>query len=318
MKDNFNKPQYIIVLGTTGSGSGAVFDYLNGRKDLYNPMVGEEYPLPMLPYGLMSLEAIAGKAFDPATTEHAIIQFKSIADKLMHYWATGSESGELKKNLPLFKNAIDQFIEEISSADFPMRLFWRQLLESRTQNYFNKFKKYLGFKKKISKARLLVSQKDLIIAAQKMHNKMFCSYSNDCPVLLDQGGSGWNPIESTKYFLNCKIVLVIRDPRDQYAEIKQYKGATSVEGYIDWYNEMQRRLKLFNDPKILTVQFENFVKNNVKLTKILCDHMSITSSISSNYQSNLSKKNIGKYNQLLFKSEIELIENRLGQYIFNS
>ena len=318
MKDNFSKPEYVIVLGTTGSGSGAVFEYLDGRKDLYNPMGGEEYPLPMLPFGLMSLEAMSDKAFDPATTEHAIIQFKSIAYKLMNYWAKESESGELIKNLPLFKNAIDQFIEDISPADFPMRLFWRQLLESRAQNYFNKFKKYFGLKKKSSKARLLVSQNDLIIAAQKMHNKMFCSYSNDRPVLLDQGGTGWNPIESTKYFLNCKIVLVIRDPRDQYAEIKQYKGATSVEGYIDWYNEMQRRLKLIDDPKILIVQFENFVKNNEKITKILCDHMSISSNTSSNYQSILSKKNIGKYNQLLLKSEIELIENRLGKYIFNS
>ena len=64
MKNNSNDPQYIIVLGTTFSGSGAVFDYLNGRGDLYEPLFGQEYLLPILPNGLMTLEAISDKAFD--------------------------------------------------------------------------------------------------------------------------------------------------------------------------------------------------------------------------------------------------------------
>ena len=61
-----------------------------------------------------------------------------------------------------------------------------------------------------------------------MHDKMFRSNEDDRPVLLDQGGSGWNPIESTKYFLDCKVVLVTRDPRDQFAEIKYYKKGTPL------------------------------------------------------------------------------------------
>ncbi len=87
MKNNLNNSQYLIVLGTTFSGSGAVFDYLNGRGDLYEPLFGQEYLLPILPNGLMTLEAVSDKAFDPATTEHALIQFEDIANKLMNYWA---------------------------------------------------------------------------------------------------------------------------------------------------------------------------------------------------------------------------------------
>ena len=45
MINEFKKPKYIIVLGTTFSGSRAVFDYLNGRGDLYDPLFGEEYLL---------------------------------------------------------------------------------------------------------------------------------------------------------------------------------------------------------------------------------------------------------------------------------
>ena len=317
MENIFKKPKYIIILGTTGSGSGAIFDYLNGRNDLYNPLGDQEYPLPMLPNGLMSLESISGKAFDPAITEYALIQFKFIAHQLMEYWFKRTKNDDLKKKIPLFKKEIDQFIKEISFGDFPMRLFWRELMETPEQYIFDRLKKRIGFKKKIPQSRLIVSQKDLIIAAQKLHNNMFCINSNGCPVLLDQGGSGWNPTESTKYFEDHKIVLVTRDPRDQFAELRQYKKAESVEGFIEWYGEMQRRLNLINDPNILIVKFEDFVMNNEQSIKKLCEHTAISPDIKSTYQSNLSKKNICKFSNLVMQNEIEKIERVFKEYTFN-
>ncbi len=315
MKNNSNGPQYIIVLGTTFSGSGAVFDYLNGRGDLYEPLFGQEYLLPILPNGLMTLEAISDKAFDPATTEHAIIEFKDIANKLMNYWSSRKDD-RLNKKLPLFKDAIEKFIDEISLVDFPMRLLWRELKQSNTQRIYDKFKNRLGFKKKDSQTRLLVSQKNLILAAQKMHDKIFQSNAEGRPILLDQGGSGWNPIESTKYFSNCRIVLVLRDPRDQFVEIKHYKKANSVEGFVDWYKEMQSRLKSINNQNILFIQFEDFVLKNEIFLEKLCNHMSISSKISSSYQPDFSKKNIGKFNQFLSKNELKFIESNLSEYIY--
>ena len=317
MENIFKKPKYIIILGTTGSGSGAIFDYLNGRNDLYNPLGDQEYPLPMLPNGLMSLESISGKAFDPAITEFALIQFKFIAHQLMEYWFKRTKNDDLKKKIPLFKKEIDQFIKEISFGDFPMKLFWRELMETPEQYIFDRLKKRIGFKKKIPQSRLIVSQKDLIIAAQKLHNNMFCIDSNDRPVLLDQGGSGWNPTESTKYFEDHKIVLVTRDPRDQFAELRQYKKAESVEGFIEWYGEMQRRLNLINDPNILIVKFEDFVMNNEQSIKKLCEHTAISLDIKSTYQSNLSKKNICKFSNLVLQNEIEKIEKVFKEYTFN-
>ena len=315
MKKNLDKPQYIIVLGTTFSGSGAVFDYLNGRGDLYEPLFGQEYLLPILPNGLMTLEAISDKAFDPATTEHAIIEFRDIANKLMNYWSSRKDE-RLNKKLSLFKDAIEEFIDEISLVDFPMRLLWRELKQSNTQRIYDKFKNRLGFKKKDSQTRLLVSRKDLVIAAQKMHNKMFQPNAEGRPILLDQGGSGWNPIESTKYFSNCRIVLVLRDPRDQFVEIKHYKKANSVEGFVDWYKEMQSRLKSINNQNILFIQFEDFVLKNEIFLEKLCNHMTIASKISSSYQPDISKKNIGKFHQFLSKNELKLIESNLSEYIY--
>ena len=84
MENNLDNPQYINVLGTTCLWIQVlVFDYLDGRVDLHDPLFGEEYLLPALPNGLMSLEAISDKAFDASTTEYSLKQFKDIAFKLM-------------------------------------------------------------------------------------------------------------------------------------------------------------------------------------------------------------------------------------------
>tara|TARA_B100000902_G_scaffold201291_1_gene191809 strand:+ start:6397 stop:7350 length:954 start_codon:yes stop_codon:yes gene_type:complete len=317
MENNLKKPKYIIVLGTTFSGSGAIFDYLRGRGDLYNPLVDQEYALPRLPNGFMFLEAITGKAFDPAITEYALIQFKFIADQLMNYWIKKTNDDNLKKQIPFFKKKIDQFIEDISFSDFPMRLFWRELMETPSQYIFDRLKTRIGFRNKDAKSRLIVSQKDLICAAQELHDNMFYLNSNDCPVLLNQSGSGWNPTESTKYFTEKKIVLVTRDPRDQFAELKQFKKAGSIEGFIKWYGEMQRRLKLINDPNILIIRFEDFVMNNKISIKKLCEHISISPNIESTYQPNLSKKNIRKFSNLILQNEIEKIERVFKEHTYN-
>ena len=172
----------------------------------------------------------------------------------------------LIKKIPFYKKLIEEFINDVSIADFPMRLLWREeLLKSPVEIFIEKIQRRFGIKKKVSKTRLIKSKEELVIAAQKMHDKMFRSNEDDRPVLLDQGGSGWNPIESTKYFLDCKVVLVTRDPRDQFAEIKYYKKGTSVNGFVDWYKEMQRRIKQIDNPIVLRLRFEDFVNKNKEI-----------------------------------------------------
>ena len=78
---------------------------------------------------------------------------------------------------------------------------------------------------------------------------------------------------------------------------------------------MQNRLKLINDPKVLFVQFEDFVENNEKYKELLCNHLSIPLSKLSNYRPELSEKNIGKFKKLITKDEIEVIESKLSEYI---
>ena len=107
-----------------------------------------------------------------------------------------------------------------------------------------------------------------------------------------------------------------RNPCDQFAELKQLKKAASVEGFVDWYKEMHRRLKQLNNANLLHIRFEDFVYKNDKMLDVLCNHISLASSVFSNYQVDLSKKNIGKYKQFLSQKELQIIEHHLSEYIY--
>ncbi len=317
MNDRSNLMNYIITLGTIYSGSGAVYDYLAGRGDLQDPLQGTEYQLPQMPNGLMTLEAVAKNAFHPGTSDYVLYQFEYIIKKLSQsrtLWQHGKNYTTL---LPLFDKAIRQFIDEITAAELPMHLHWHRLIKSKSpiMHFIGKLKYRLGFKEIAPKTRLLVSQDDLIFAAQKLHSKIFDSNFGKGPILLNNAGSGWNPIESTKYFLDRKIILVTRDPRDQFSELKQMKNSTNVEEFVNWYKEMQRRLKKINNSNLLLLKFEDFVNQNEKMVNEICNHVSLDHSVPSSYQASLSKKNIGKYKEILNQKETELIKNKLSEYL---
>lgn len=312
----FETPNYVIVLGTTFSGSGAVFDYLKGRGDLYDPLEGEEYLLPILPNGLMALEAASEMAFDPATSEYCLKQFEYISNKLSNFWLNGPQKKKLKKFVPLFNKHISEFIKDISTANYPMRILWRELLKTPIEKNFNKIQNIFGIKQLNPQTRLLVTQKKFIEAVIKMHENLFSLNSDNRPIMLNQAGSGWNPTESTKYFKNHKILLITRDPRDQYLEISHFKKGYSIMGFIDWYKEMQNRLKMIRNENILKIRFEDFVNDNENYQNIICNFLKISNKVNSDYKVNLSKKNIGKFKDKENKNKIQLIENHLKDFLY--
>ncbi|MDA7476483.1 sulfotransferase [Candidatus Pelagibacter ubique] len=316
MSINLNLPNYIIVLSTMNSGGGAIYDYLSGRGDLDDPLKGSEYQLPQMPNGLMTLEAIAGNAFHPGTSDFALTQFEDAVSRLLRSHSVLKPGRGFANKLKLFENAVKDFVQEISVTNYPMNLEWHRLMRSSIRHFLNQIKNRLLIKEKIPNTRILISKEELVKAAQKMHDKIFISNSSSNPVLLDQAGSGWNPIESTKYFFNRKIILVTRDPRDQFVFMKINKNAHSLNGFIDWYKEMQFRLVLSKDPILINIKFEDFIINHERMTNLICNHLSINSNKQSSYDPNNSKKNIGKYKSFLSKNEIDEIEKNLSDFIY--
>ena len=157
----FNTVQYIILLGTFRSGSGAVIDYLNGRGDLYDPMGKEEYHLPQMPNGLMALEASTEEAFHPASSDFVLTQFEMITSKLSNQGSFWKYGRNYNKRLPSFNKLIKKFIDEITAANYPMRLDWHRLNRSKIEYVIAEIKNYFAIDNKIPNSRILVSKKKI-------------------------------------------------------------------------------------------------------------------------------------------------------------
>jgi hypothetical protein len=93
------------------------------------------------------------------------------------------------------------------------------------------------------------------------------------------------------------------------------KNSSNVEGFVKWYKEMQKRIKKASHPNLFLLRFEDFVNQNEKMVNEICNHVSLDHSVPSGYQAKLSKKNIGKYKEILNQKEITIIKNKLSEYL---
>lgn len=307
----------IIVLGTTYSGSGAVYDYLLQRGDGYDPLSGAEYLLPQIPYGLMSLRAAIGLSFHHAVADHAVRNFILVAKKLSHspsHFRYGKGYGVA---LPNFLEEVRQLVRDATAAEFPFQLDWKKAEESGIRRVVNlAMARFLKYKSRPNKTWLPISEDKFIGLCQAMHDRLFSSSGSRPPAftLLNQAGAGWNPLASTDFFSNRKVVLVIRDPRDQFAELKLYKQARNVDEFIKWYKAMQQRISV-NHSDLLVVCFESFVLRHESTVLKLCDFAGIEAGVPSAYSAEKSAYNIAKYKELLTYEEITKLEENLGSFL---
>lgn len=308
MNQETGKPKYISVLGTNYSGSGAVYDYLAGRGDLYDPLCGSEYLLPQAPHGLMALEAAAGPAFNPAVADHVVVRFPGLARELERHPSPWSYGRGYSKHLASFYSHVERFIEEVSAAKMPMRMHWRVSERKNFETWRAKVLSLMGRKAEAKKTALLFDAKRLVEKARVMHDRIFFQSAKSRTVLLNQAGSGWNPVESTKYFGDRRVVLVTRDPRDQFAELKTHKKACNVNEFINWFRQLEYRINALDDSIVMRIGFEHFVCEHDSRVDEICGFLGVARDVTSNYQPRDSEKNIGKYRSVLSKEEICKIE----------
>jgi len=309
------KPQYIIVLGTGYSGSGAVYDYLAGRGDLRDPLAGAEYLLPHAPHGLMAIEAAAGQAFHTATSDYSVNKFIELAYRLARrerIWRYGRDYTSYLEN---FLPAIDKFVQQVVKSKMPIRMHWRSMKKNNSKYFLEKLSARFGVRSAGEPAFLLGSSELVIRCSECMHDDIFHSGEGGRVVLLNQAGSGFNPVQSTKYFKKRKVVLVLRDPRDQYAELKLYKGSSDVDKFVEWYLQMQERVKDVDNTLVFKVRFEDFVGNHAESAKAMCEQFCINATLPSIYNPEDSQKNVGIYRGVLDSRERVAIEKSLTTYL---
>jgi len=314
----------IVVLGSGYSGSGAVFDYLAGRSDIHDPFNGVELPIIQNPYGIIHFQTSVYESYYPPLGSEALSQlelFLKKADRDSRGVRRGYGLGKVINN---YQNRVDAYINSITDMEFPfvnqfffVKLGVLELLREKIKHAFIQ-------KKKAFLQRIPVSQ-DIFIRETRFFITELTrdgleNNNNVRGVVLNQAGSYWCPEKILPLYNNPRIILVNRDPRDQFAELKEKKGLDDVSTFVNWYKgvmKMRSAAYLSLSEQIIEIQFECFVLEHNYETEKLNGFLGLETERESTYQPYLSKPNIGKFNKELTKSEVQHIENSLSEYLYS-
>ena len=316
----------IITLGSGATGSSAIEDYLLGREDITSAPINQEFRLIQDPGGLIELHAAICFGFHMNRASAAIEAFKDLCDRCGRSKSWHPKGLNYRKTIKNFDEKVDRFINRITAVSYSGFPFCERSKLTKWQSYlyFRKLSKAKskGSKPDIGTMRLPVAEDVFLKEAETFLNSLILDGEDgfDKPIVIEQGGSFWTPVSSTRYFGNRKVIVVTRDPRDIFSEILDdgfaYPGR-DVELFSSWFQAMMKHLDWseWEDDNVIHIKFEDFVLDYPKQKKLLDERLGLDVNISSSYNPKLSEKNIGKYKSIISENEAKFIESHLKQYL---
>ena len=304
------------MLGSGYSGASAIKDYLSGRPDISSPLEDSEFELIHDSHGIIDLDNSLNYMFSVNGASYAL-------DKFEEFSKNYSINIPYKNRKQYLKN-IKDYIYNITQLDYKglpksrleeFGFFYKNIELLCRKLYFKLGRKYAS-----GIMRVPVNQDKFNRETVKLIDSIFnISSSNNNKIIVDQGGSFWNPLTSTKYYSSRRVIVVTRDPRDIYLDLKNqgyaYPGGDPMV-FCMWYKEIMSRISIkeWKNKHVVHVKFENFVLDFENNIKKLCEFLDLNDSIKSSYNVKKSRINIGKFKNNLLSNELSIIESELSQY----
>lgn len=320
--------RYIVILGSGYSGSGAVFDYLSGLDSFHPALSGSEFRLIVEPDGLNDLFHQVSDGFHPNRANSGIQRFYRLAMRCSTPRSSSPKGLGYENVVNGYNSKVKAYIEKITLMKYEgmpwVELSKKNKLHSFVEKSLKRVYKKINVKKSFGTVYVPVSEEEFlnrtssflheILAADKPENEKKT-------ILVNQGGSYWRPEESTCLYGSRKVILVDRDPRDIFADLK-YKGnaypGSGVDEFCFWYeNMMSRKIKDWDPDVVFNVSFEDFVNEDPGVFADLSKFLGFSFEYfkSSGYSLHASRKNIGRFRKVLGVDEIKVIEKRLARFI---
>ncbi len=149
-------------------------------------------------------------------------------------------------------------------------------------------------------------------------------------VVVDQVVTAWK-IDIARYLPPSTFVIVHRDPRDQFSEVREVlsepgrgKRRRTPEGFADSYLTDRRfvdgwvsRLEADHGHRVLRLAFEDFVLEHERTAARLHETLGIDGATltKSRFDPAVSRRNVGKYRHHLEPDAVEVIESELAEYL---
>ncbi len=313
----------IVTIGTGYSGSSAIYQCLRESRNFYDPFPDVEFSITYDPGGVMDIDECINKNFSPNKTKVIYEQFK----KNINFYTNKNYGLRQGKNMFIknfnVKDLLNNYLESLIELKYNGQSLYLKYNDDLISSILSKIA--LRFKKKLPKETVLFCDFEKFQKITLDFFEKFFNINNQYKknILLDQGGSIWNPYESTKYYMNPKCILIYRDPRDIFSEFKG-KSAFSYPGYdvevfCNWYKKIISNINKdeLKKSNILKINFEDFASKNQNTLNSISEHIQTNINFENiNFDFSKSKKNILRFKENLSKKEIQIIENNLNKYLY--
>lgn len=309
----------VIVIGSGYSGSGAIFDYLVKRSDICDPFQGGEMRLIQDPDGLMDLYVSCSQNFSLQGTSAAFNRFLAYCARTIRVGMGAS---------PGLRESIDRFVRDTTAVEYGAAPYCERLKMNWAYRFFfeyhEKWSRMRGRKPELVRVRVPVGEEMLVAKAQEMLDRIIVSRLRGVEpevCAINHGGSFWNPVSSTIFYRDRKVVIVQRDARDIYAETSQYGRAYPGRDpalFCSWFRAIMAKINLdeWKHPDVLVLSFEEFVRCHADSVAVLAGHIGLAKDLTSGYDPGKSAGNIGKFKNILSTTERTLIEKELKEYCY--
>ena len=307
----------VTILGNTNSGAGAIYEYLIGRKDAHDPFNKKEFRILHDPGGINDLykcyDSYSLQSFNESLQR--LINLEKLYRSNRKFYKDGLGLGSVEN----YKLYWENYKIKITGEKYNHRYIFNDIKSNIFKQLAKRIFNRLGFRRILFKNYYTgVSRREFrdytfeflsnIVNSNNQLNKLN---------VLNQCGTFSSPLSSTELLGEPKIICVRRNPLDQYAELKLYKGVNNPNDFVNWYLHLKRMesREQFQDEKVLEIFFEDFIFKYEQNKKLICEFLNIDHQIQSSFQPEVSKKNIYKYKTLLNENEIQFIKEKLLDFI---
>ena len=169
------------------------------------------------------------------------------------------------------------------------------------------------------------SQESFISITREYFEKLISRTLHKGKVILNEPFSSLNAKKVLKYFNSARMIIVHRDPRDSYCNLKNETSdffPKDVEQYIKLYKYMlkQSYKNAENDDRVLRINFEDLVFKYEETKNKVFNFLGIDKSHHidkfKHFNPEISKKNVKIWKNHPNKDEINKIFNELKEYCY--
>jgi hypothetical protein len=340
----------IDISGFGHSGKTAITDYVKQFPEVFGYPNNIEFEIFRVPDGLLDLYYSIYESWNLIRSRVRINEYKKLvhrigriqhpSDPLSYFFASSHSYNKYFNNK--FIEISEKYLENIITGK-QEKSFWpyENLRVSPIELFWNKVKARLF--NDLASADLIYSDRNAFLKHTQNYIQALFNEATDeshTHILLNNAFDPFYPEPCLDMVGNGLSIIVERDPRDIYASQintkdmyipdyemtktadkirQQFTGFSDIDYFIFRYKSIRENVRITNDPRIMRIRYEDFVlQHNTFAPKVnsFLGLGNLNQVADSNFDIQVSFKNIGLWKKYSDLPEIKKIEKELGAYCY--